>query len=733
MTKKDSGVALITVLVITVVAGVLLAVGTVWVVSGIRGNATTTQRNDLVQLADGVSDQARIQLVYRFQTTNKNIRNFLQELSSEKDSVQTIDLGNGNTAAWAIKRVSEKKERYGWVDVHATVKRGENVQTVIRRISFGNNKVFNLAMLAENTDCMYCHLRVNGDVGSLGFLRPGWGHEGKDGQGSGGSEGGSVVNGDLYVAADKNDAEATNISKDKYSESGNQTVINGAVFKGQVTTRYKGEVLPDDTDGDKIPDFPAIDREEAKDNANGTLSGGSTLWGVAKGSTVAQKNDLTSVTGVYDGNLVLIGTDKKPIKLDGDIYATGDVVIKGVVTGQGAIYSGRNTYIAGDLITKNAPDALGEGVCKAYKAGEADSQNLCAQANVANNRDEVRLGARGNTIIGDYTERDSKGNLLSYEKLQSADYYRAQFGLNGEKEFYFDKNTGDELIKKSDGTYKTADNKIVPKGDVKIVKASRNLSPNDDAYSYSMRPGGVSGGNFSSWIDDSYYKNTLLGNQEMTYNTWRTDLPGPTYTLSNKQVTWESETDYKSRIAPSLKAAGLSDSLANTIAAKAYTGKANWEGIKGANPDTTYVRLHERTIRVMVPAKKTYETQVKRIDAFIYSNRRIAGKNSMNPLALNGGMIGKEIGILAPGRVRPTWVPGNDNSYDALNDRSASGTACGTKSGGYSVAGTEDCAFTVNYDYRLRNGGYGYNLVAGDVGQTMTWKLADKSADQVKP
>ena len=48
-------------------------------------------------------------------------------------------------------------------------------------------------------------------------------------------------------------------------------------------------------------------------------------------------------------------------------------------------------------------------------------------------------------------------------------------------------------------------------------------------------------------------------------------------------------------------------------------------------------------------------------------------------------------------------------------------------------ADSDDCRFTINYDHRLKNGGYGFNLVAAEIGQTLSWHLADKLSDRVTP
>jgi hypothetical protein len=107
-------------------------------------------------------------------------------------------------------------------------------------------------------------------------------------------------------------------------------------------------------------------------------------------------------------------------------------------------------------------------------------------------------------------------------------------------------------------------------------------------------------------------------------------------------------------------------------------------------------------------------------------------------------MISEEIGILAPG-LSKMWY-WNNPRYDFFNSRNCSSAAFVEKFA--TVANptqadieatniyepdSDDCALTVNYDHRLRNGGLGYNLVAADIGQTLSWQIGDKKDEQVRP
>jgi len=117
---------------------------------------------------------------------------------------------------------------------------------------------------------------------------------------------------------------------------------------------------------------------------------------VSSGSTA-----YTAAEGIEKGSVILIGTLKYPIEIDGPVFIGGDVVIRGFVKGQGTIYAGRNIHIIGDISYLNAPSwphGTTELTMPAYAPEEVRKSNAT--------RDLLGLYARGNIIIGDYTSED---------------------------------------------------------------------------------------------------------------------------------------------------------------------------------------------------------------------------------------------------------------------------------------------------------------------------------------
>lgn len=738
---SPKGIALVTVLVAVVIVVAIFTTLSASVLSELRNGRTVSIRDELAQSADGLSERARLQLVLDYRSQGIGVPAYIAQVSANPTTT-TVDLGNGITGRWRVLGASGVSSEYGWIEVASTASRGNESQTVVRRVSFGQNDVFKLAMLSETTNCMYCHLRVNGDVGALFHHRPGWGTEGVSGQGSGGHEGGSVIRGNLYAARTiTNDDTPRNgtgiLTRGNHSANGTGTLnsyrINGSLVTGDVESNSTNSALPQDTDGDGIPDFPPIKRAVALASANGSLSGG-TIVALSSNqvlnSTTLTAGQVGNISRTHNGNLVLIGTPSNPIVLDKDIYVSGDVVIKGVVRGRGAIYTGRNLYIAGNVTYQNPPSKPGQGIC----TGVTDP-NQCARLNIANGRDELRLAARGNTVVGDYTERDASGNLLPYDLRQSSDFYRAQFGFwSGNR--HYDTQNGDELVLRN-GRYYNVEGTEIPASRV-VTRAANQSNPSQDAYSYSFRPGSVdTSGNFNAWISDDFYRNILLGSSNLTYNTWRWGFPSPSGTTAQRRTN-------RDNIRNQLVAARIPSNAALAIACRlaGISGTNNGcpSSIPGANGGQDlrdnsgnvigYFHIQNgTTLRVVRDQSLSYETQVTRVDAFLYSNYRIAGKTSMLGMAMNGGLIAKELGILAPGRYRGWW---KSDRYNFLSSPTDNNRQCNNSGQTFFVADTEDCALTVNYDHRLRNGGYGFNLVVGNPGQTVSWRLSADPSERVR-
>jgi len=119
---------------------------------------------------------------------------------------------------------------------------------------------------------------------------------------------------------------------------------------------------------------------------------------------------------IEKGSLILIGTYGNPIDITGPVYVDGDVIIKGYVTGQGAIYAKRNVHIIGDIIYKNPP-TWPHGANDAQLKFKGHSPNATRDTNKT--CDMLALYARGSIIVGNYTKSEWVTQNQNWLKLAS--------------------------------------------------------------------------------------------------------------------------------------------------------------------------------------------------------------------------------------------------------------------------------------------------------------------------
>lgn len=713
--SHQRGIALISVLFIAVVLMILMFIFSSVLTSESQSVKAADVVNSSVQIADAVTERARLKIVSAYYASTLSGEEFVEKVRAgqiaDLNGIATEDVA-GFQGSWEIRELSAQNKNNQWIDIAATAATAQGAQTVIRRISLSTNSIFELAMLSETTDCLYCHVRVNGDVGQFNAFRPGFGEEGGRGTGSGR---GSNVNGTAFLAG--------GASGDDNDPDGIRERVNGALFN-DVQENYTGNKLP--RREDDIARFPPLDRGRMQRNAYGSITGPPTtlIFGIPEGSgpiaaiPTASNNPL--VNGKYEGNLILKGgTLTDPLVLDGDIYVSGDVIIEGYVTGRGAIYSGRNTYIAGELINANPADKPNTGACSGITDPDA-----CAVANIRAGKDEVRIGARGNIIMGDYTEEKLDGSKNLWRDTQGSEYFRQEFGLTPGTEICYRTDNGDELIEKGDsGIYEDVDGNIV------AASSMTCTSGTSDPYDYSLRPGQIrADGSFETWISDGLYKE-ILGTEDRGYDMWRHNVDD-----------FPTREDLKNELVKQLDGDtyDISDTSIEDIATALIDGGDPAIDLKDdAGNILGMVKVNGKTIRVLIEPKETYTKQTTRVDAFLYANQRIANKTFLSPLVVNGGLVAKNIGILAPGASKEWWMDSRYNFLDNLDCKGVDATRTAEVEDTLGQVAidfdSDDCKFTINYDHRLKNGGYGFNFVAAEVGQTLSWRLADKLSDRVTP
>lgn len=729
--KIRRGNALILVLVVTSALTVLALVAAQLATrtsDRLREEARSTQ---LVNELEGAIELYRLELVRAYQTSNLSANNWIAGLPDP--AKREFPAVYPDVVAWISNRSGPTGAQ--WLELTCSTRPGSRVRQSVRQIiNFDRSSIWDLAILCETTDCMACHLNVRGDWGTLfDNFRPG--HD------MAGSGFGTRAAGRLYAAG--------NVIRAPGEAAGSRW-INGAEFLDGVEENSTSSKLPVDEDTGQIA-LPRLKPRDivagiAEDMASGRTVGlgqnatttptAATMaemyaiphfkdtngndkpepgeWvsfarnpdptagaGLAAGDPAAEAVGyrVEKIPPVWDGNLVLVGTEDRPIVLNGDVFVTGDVVIKGVVTGKGAIYAGRNTYIAGDLKYKNPPQQLLDAMRN--PSGDPSEFDQAAQADLAANTDELRLAARANMVLGDYVETQA-GQKLPIRDRQAADYFREQFGFtpsaaDGGMRYFLpfrEDPDGDgpevavpsiELKPDPDQPGKFRPFDWRPSDGGAPIDASDVVQL--DGYE-TLRPSVVEKQNGAKhdWINDDAYR-TVLGTQDLDLNTYRgfvprapvsgasgTTLPGGVEDDKRREIL-EQELGMPGSSAPLLGTSTsfsrwvddwyatdpvrLAQGVRMSFDPSDPTGNG-WDTNQYDQPLVTVYKkgvfdesgnLRGYTLRVLDERVQSFPDQTEVVDAFLYSNARIAGLTQAGTnLTVNGGMISGEIGVLAPGR-----------------------------------------------------------------------------------
>jgi hypothetical protein len=241
----------------------------------------------------------------------------------------------------------------------------------------------------------------------------------------------------------------------------------------------------------------------------------------------------------------------------------------------------------------------------------------------------------------------------------------------------FDKETGEELTPR-DGKYYDSLGNQVP--DDRIVRVDR--------YDAAMKTAFFKeDGTVDFWLTDAEYRQ-ILGTQQIQDDSWRGAFSG----------NWTT-------VVAALRANGYTDAQISAL-------RSGWTDSTSTYIDGDFTGpTYDFTLRDVIDGLSTRPEQIEVVDAFLYSNKRIAGKTSGTNIAINGGMIAGQIGVLGPGLRKEWWM--NARRFDYFN----------TKSGQLNALNAEKYGtLCITYDFRLRNGGFGFDLISGEIGRRLLWR-----------
>jgi hypothetical protein len=215
-----------------------------------------------------------------------------------------------------------------------------------------------------------------------------------------------------------------------------------------------------------------------------------------------------------NGNVALIGTDAQPIKITGPVVVTNDLVIKGKITGQGTIYTGRNLHVVGDVTYVNPPTwNLNDPSFKTRETANAG-------------KDMVGFASKGSVILGEYFRMARTGKTAAagmYDNSDSwgttATYFKT--GFQNAKVQAYQADPSDQAIGYYNPVTKSfAGNYMVADGGKRYDAANLSTTIARNYYESSFSDDyikSLTGGLRPSKIQGIFYTNHLYGGRPTNY------------------------------------------------------------------------------------------------------------------------------------------------------------------------------------------------------------------------
>lgn len=644
------------------------------------------------------------------------------------------------------------------LEVRATAYLRAASQTVARSLQGRSAETFDFALLAREPNCQFCHLQLQGNVGALLHFRPGfehvaadksahadagfdensgtlasgpsslWGDGDREGiledSGSTSSENAlaSQIRGDIYA-----NQLVTNDKTDLDFATGRASRLNGVTLEAdrpgqqaRINLRYPGPAFyllrgRDVDQNGRSDDFPPFDSEALRREASGSVRG--QVQAVPFGSLYSSRF-IDRLGPVVSGQAVLLGeapsaanhyceTASAPLLIEGDLFVEGDVVLRGCVSGQGQIYAGRNLYIAGNVVYQHPPGSFGN-----YTA--SSDPDAAARADIAAGRDSLLLAANGSIVLGDYTDQEADSSQRLYRERAGERHIRSRFHLDtGQKaDIQLVENRVEELVRTAGGQHFTLAGEAVGESQIRPL----------EAYEALIRPvfWKHAQGKLQPWLSDGDYR-ALLGQAVPggvgSVSSWRIDAStyqlqpasGPPDSLLNLVRSGDpAKIDLCRRFFENnlrfTNADASAASRAQAVIAQLQSAQAGWNEAAKSFLDTAGGYDRQRWMLDLInfqsgaadPYAVVRPVQIERVDALLYSARRIAGHVGATNLTVNGGLVAPEVAITAPGA---GWLASEvaDPEIKARIQAKA-----GEEN---PLSGTSYNRTAFNYDYRLRNQG----------------------------
>lgn len=205
---------------------------------------------------------------------------------------------------------------------------------------------------------------------------------------------------------------------------------------------YTGMNIPFNLRRQKLM-LPKVDPVYAKSMAKGTLSAklGFIVKAGGKFDSDVHKPGSLTITDIAAGHTYLRGTLADPIKIDGEIFVDGDLIISGFVSGTGSITSRLNTVIVSDIEYVNPPPHF-NGTEASNKKMTLVSYRAADLAKEMTKYDRLALFAVKNIIVGSPFSYNQFPNFdTKYTQQALFTNYDLSFGYDAKNDEIYDIET----------------------------------------------------------------------------------------------------------------------------------------------------------------------------------------------------------------------------------------------------------------------------------------------------
>lgn len=250
--------------------------------------------------------------------------------------------------------------------------------------SYAPTKLFNVAILTQSVQCLFCHMKIEGDVGGIHFPDDAEMH--------------------------KRSGESLRILGTLFATNNIPELLRDPKVAQKLSPVYRNtdlKIFPTTVDARGEPSFPQVKPEMLSGKVTGSIKLGS-----------------LSIQNSYSGDLTLVAANV-PLEIDGEVFIDGNLIIGGNYRGLGTIYA-KNIFIVQDLKATQSPFPFPSDPEQAKSHGKSA---------VESKKDGLYLLSLGQTTVG-FPDPEFLRRRAEWRTVVSANENMTQFLPNLSLENY---------------------------------------------------------------------------------------------------------------------------------------------------------------------------------------------------------------------------------------------------------------------------------------------------------